>query len=218
VIVLIDRGGVFDMNKYFILVACLFSFAVNASQKAITDEGEVVLLSPNGTWSYESDGSEKPEISMSKTAFKKPEQASFTLKSKVNKSAFALDPKAWSFKKGEYPGHEYGFTLNGSDVYAMAITEGLEIGLSYLGEIALMNAQAEYSDMKIVQQEYRNVNGAEVLYMEMAGTAMGMSLVMFGYYYSNESGSTQLVAYTGSKVAPKYKSEIAAFLNGLVLQ
>lgn len=48
-----------SINKYFILAICLFSFTVNASLKAVTDEGDIVILNSNGTWVYENDKVEK---------------------------------------------------------------------------------------------------------------------------------------------------------------
>ncbi len=41
------------MIKYFSLFICILSFTVSANQKAITDEGETVILKPNGAWEYE---------------------------------------------------------------------------------------------------------------------------------------------------------------------
>jgi hypothetical protein len=64
---------IYDLSNIDDLVTSItFSFTGNASQKAVTDEGEVVLLNPNGTWLYESERSEKSDISVNKTAFIKP--------------------------------------------------------------------------------------------------------------------------------------------------
>ena len=54
--------------------------------------------------------------------------------------------------------------------------------------------------------------------MEMKGTIQGIKFMYFGYYHSDDTGSTQFVAYTGSNLTSKYKSEIYDFLNGFVLQ
>ena len=52
----------------------------------------------------------------------------------------------------------------------------------------------------------------------MDGTIQGIKFSYFGYYYSDKSGSTQLLAYTASNLADKYKIEIENFLNGLSIQ
>ena len=54
--------------------------------------------------------------------------------------------------------------------------------------------------------------------MEMKGTLQGIKFMYLGYYYSDDSGSTQFLAYTGSSLVGKYKSEINDFLNGFVVQ
>jgi hypothetical protein len=54
--------------------------------------------------------------------------------------------------------------------------------------------------------------------MQMNGTIKGVNFTYNGYYFSNSSGSTQLVTYTAANAVAKYKSEINDFLNGLVTQ
>ena len=49
--------------------------------------------------------------------------------------------------------------------------------------------------------------------MQMDGTIQGIKFSYFGYYYSDKSGSTQLLVYTASNLADKYKIEIENFLN-----
>ena len=75
-----------------------------------------------------------------------------------------------------------------------------------------------YPDAKMVMQEYRVVNGKKVIYMQINGTIQGVNFIYNGYYFSNSSGSTQLVAYTAANAVAKYKPEINDFLNGLVTQ
>ena len=39
---------------------------------------------------------------------------------------------------------------------------------------------------------------------------------VYGYYYSNENGTIQILTYTGEKLFDKYKEDIELFLNGFV--
>ena len=50
--------------------------------------------------------------------------------------------------------------------------------------------------------------------MEMEGTLQGTSFTYLGYYYSNETGTTQFITYTGTSLVKKYRSDIEDFLNG----
>jgi hypothetical protein len=113
---------------------------------------------------------------------------------------------------------EYEFQLKGKDLYGMVITEGIEIQVETLADIALENAKNIAPDAKIVKKEYRVVNGKKLVYMEMEVAAKGFNFTYLGYYYSSSAGSTQLVAYTATNAVNIYRSEIIDFLNGLDMQ
>ncbi len=208
------------MKKLFVIILFLLAATSYASQKAITDTGEEVILNSDGTWEY-SDKAQKAtkRIGINKKEFEKPRNSSFLLKSTKNNSAYWINTDKWVFKKSKDRGAaEYTFQLKGKDLYGMAITEGVEIPLESLGNIALTNARKAAPDSKSVKQEFRIVNGKKVLYMEINGTIQGINFTYLGYYYSDASGVTQLVTYTGTNLVDKYKSEINNLLNGLVTQ
>ena len=207
--------------KILLVIILLFLAATSyASQKAITDTGEEVILNSDGTWEY-SDNAQKATkiIETKKNKFERSRDASFLVKSMRNNSVYWINTDKWFFRKAEdNPEAEYEFHLKGKDLYAMAITEGIEMPLETLADIALINAQRAAPNAKIVRQEYRVVNGKKVLYMEISGTIKNIKFYYLGYYYSDASGSTQFVTYTSANLVDKYKSEITDFLNGLDTQ
>lgn len=205
------------MKSYITLLLCIFAFNALASKKAITDEGDVVILNDDGTWKYE-DGKASGDIELliNPDIFEKHNKSNFVLKSTKTNSSFAINPKKWKFKKNEN-GHEsaeYTFELKGGDLYGMVISEQVEIGVEELASIAFDNAKGAAPDIKVVKKEYRVVNGNKVIYMEMVGTIQSAKFKYLGYYYSNSSGSTQYLAYTGANLVDKYKTDINIFLNG----
>ncbi len=183
----------------------------------MTEEGEVVILSDNGTWVYEGGrATNLVEIPTNSNTFSKHINSTFTLKSTKTNSTFAIDPKKWKFKKNEN-GHddaEYTFQLKDGDLYAMVISEQVEIGIEALAEIAFENAKGAAPDAKVVKKEYRMVNGHKVIYMEIVGTIQSIKFKYLGYYFSNSSGSTQYLTYTGTNLETQYKTDINNFLNG----
>lgn len=199
------------------LVSSLFA---HAAQKAITDEGEVVILNDDGTWTREDQTATVPvEIALNKKIFAKGAEASFQLKSKKNKAAFWIDTQQWSFAKAASNAQaEYEFQLKGKDLYAMAITEEIPIDVENLAQLALQNAKSAAPNAKIKIQEYRVVNGTKVLYMEIAGTVQGIKFVYLGHYFSDQNGSTQFMAYTSENLVDKYRKDIERFLNGFSTQ
>ena len=108
--------------------------------------------------------------------------------------------------------------MSGEDLYGMSISEGIEIPIESFADVALSNAQNGVPDAEIVKEEYRVVNGVKVIHLQIKGTFQGIKISYFGYYYSDSSGSTQFLVYTGAGAVEKYKSEIFGFLNGLVTQ
>lgn len=208
------------MKQLFIIIILLFVTTGYASQKAVTDTGKEVVLKDDGTWKYSANTKNvAATIKSNKTVFKKSKDASFLLKSVKNSSAFWINANKWSFKKAtDNAEAEYQFQLKGQDLYGMAITEGIEISLESLTDLALVNAQNADPNARVVRKEYRNVNGNKVIYMEMNAIIQSIDFTYLGYYYSDASGSTQLLTYTATNLVKKYKSEINDLLNGLVTQ
>jgi hypothetical protein len=202
------------------LFILFLALPVQAGQKAVTEEGSVVILMEDGTWAYENTAeSPKRTITINDRAFVKNTESSFLLKSTKNNTAFWLDPKKWSFSKPDSGTHmEYQFTLKGGDLYGAAITEAIQVEYTALAQIALENAKKVAPDAKIVAQEYRNVNGKKLLYLEIQGVMKGINFTYFGYYFSDTAGTTQYILYTATNLAGKYKPEIDSFLNGFTTQ
>lgn len=205
------------MKLYIVLVLCFFTSGAIAAKKAITEEGSVVILADDGTWHYESDSRpEEAKIPVNPKAFIFSPDSNFTIKSQKTNATFAIDAKKWAFKKGEneHEAAEYTFKMRNADLYGMAITEQVEISIEELVKIAFMNAQNVAPDARVVKKEYRQVNGLEVIYMEIVGTIQSINFKYLGYYYSNASGSTQYMTYTGINLVEKYQTDIENFLNG----
>lgn len=196
----------------------IFSFSVLAVQKAVTEQGDIVLLNTNGTWQYEDEKTViTSELTLNPETFVKDKDSNFTLKSLKTSSTFSINAKQWDFGKNNGDDHavaEYTFQLKNSDLYGMAISEQIEIDVNELTNIAFENAKVAAPNAEIVKKEYRVVNGHKVIYMEIIGTIQSIQFKYFGYYYSDATGSTQYLAYTGANLEKKYKKEINNFLNG----
>lgn len=190
---------------------------ISAQEKAVTETGAEVVLYADGTWSYLDSETGAKEIPVNKKAFKKSKNASFLLKSSRVNLGFWLDPKKWSFKKAaNNEDAEYELQLRDGDLYGMIITEKVEIPLEALKDIAIENGRAVAPDLKIVKEEYRTVNGAKVLLIQMNGTTQGIKFSYYGYYYSNSNGTIQFVTYTSQNLLDTYVNDCEELLNGIV--
>lgn len=207
------------MKKSILVLICICSVNfIEAQQKAVTETGAEVILYDDGTWKFQNeDELTIVEVRTNPIKLKKSEGATFLLKSNNLNVGFWLDPKLWSFKKQtENEAAEYKLLLKSGDLYGMIITEKVEIPLETLKSLALANGQEVAPDLKIVKEEYRNVNGLKVLLLEMSGTTKGIKFSYYGYYYSNTNGTVQFITYTSTKLLNSYKLKIEILLNGLV--
>jgi len=211
------------MIKTIIFIAglSLFHLACHAQITAVTGTGDEVILYDNHTWKYANKtDTETAAIQTNKTNFKKSSSSGFEVSSNiVNNVKIYINPKKWTFKKGEEGSSaEYNFTHVGkNEAYGMIISERVQIPLLSLRDLALKNASNAAPDIKVVNEEYRNVNGTQVLFIQFTGTISGMNFTYFNYYYSCERGTIQLLTYTFTNLANENKPEMEELLNGLVI-
>tara|TARA_R110000868_G_scaffold304437_17_gene565285 strand:- start:17162 stop:17800 length:639 start_codon:yes stop_codon:yes gene_type:complete len=207
------------MKTFTLLLFSLGLYSTTLAQiNAITDTGDEVILYNDGTWSYLNEGdSSGYDIPVNPTLFTKSESSTFLLKSSRINLGFWLDPKVWSFKKGtENADSEYELQLKGDDLYGMIITEKVEIPLETLREVAIENARAAAPDIRVVKEEYRTVNGINILLLQLNGTIQGIKFSYYGYYYSNSNGTVQFLTYTSQNLLTEFLDTCEQLLNGLV--
>jgi hypothetical protein len=191
---------------------------LNAQINAITDTGNEVILYNDGTWKYlNEETNESEEIPVNHKQFLKDSKSTFLVKSQKLNIGIWINPKIWSFTKGtSNDEYEFEFEKKDEDLYGMLISEKMEIPLETLKSIAIENAKSAAPDVKVVKEEYRNVNGVQVLMLQMTGTIQNVKFTYFGYYYSNSNGTIQLLTYTGENLFSNYQKDIEEFLNGFV--
>jgi hypothetical protein len=210
---------IMNMKQTILTIALTAVCSLSQAQiKAITENGEEVVLFENGQWEY-TEGNEyvEEEILMNPVKFTRPATSAFLLKSTKFNVGTYLDSKKWTIEKGKGDdAYEYQLTLNQGDLYAMMITEQVEIPLESLKAIALENARDVAPDVYVVKEEYRMVNGLRVLMMQMNGTLSGIKFSYYGYYFSSEKGTIQFIGYTSQNLLSKYQKTIEDLLNGLV--
>ncbi len=208
------------MRKLIFLCCLMNALYCSAQIKAVTENGDEVILYNDKTWVYANgDSDASGEIPTNNAIFSKSKDASFLVKSKtVNNIGIYINPKKWTFKKADSDTEaEYSFQLKDKDAYGLIITERIEIPLETLKGIALDNARKIAPDIKIVMEEYRTVNDKKVLCLQMNGTTQGVKFSYFGYYYSSESGTIQFITYTSQNLLKEYKAELEEFLNGFTI-
>ena len=198
-------------------VTVLSGFNSVAQMRAITDNGEEVMLKDDGTWKYAS--IKKGYTTVLDTAsVEKSKDATFLLKGKQVKYGIYLNPKKWKFESSkEEEAQEYQLSLKSGDAYAMVIPERIELTYQLLEQVAISNAIDVAPDIRISHQEMRKVNGVLVKMMEMTGTIRGVAFTYLGYYYVGKHGTIQFLTYTANSVYEESKAEMEELLNGFTI-
>jgi len=207
------------IRKIITITIVLLTIQITKAQiNAVTETGDEVILFDDGTWKYVNvHVSEEKEIPVSEKKYFKSDKSTFLVKSKALNMGIWINPKTWKFVKGtDNDDFEFQFHKKGDDLFAILITEKISIPIKTLKNIAIENARKVAPDLKVIKEEFRNVNGIQVLMMQMSGTIQGIKLTYYGYYYSNSKGAIQLLGFTGKNLFDNYKDDIEEFLNGLV--
>lgn len=208
------------MKKYFILFLLLISLSAFAQINAITDNGDLVLLHADGTWNYADSSAlnDFEEIPVNPNPFFKPASSKFLLKSNDTPFGFWINPKEWTFTKSDKnEDSEYELNHKDKDLYGIIITERISIPIDALRMIAIENAKDAVTQLKVVEDEFRTVNGIQVFFMRMQGLIQGIHIEYRSYYFSTDEGTVQYITFSSAELMEEYAEDSDNLLNGLIL-
>lgn len=218
------------MKKHFLFTAMFCTIGMiscnllpgnkNKVDTATTGKGDVVVLYDDGTWAYKDKAltaKEKNDIKKTDSTLSADNTSnSFTVKSDIVNVAVTLNPEKWTFAKSEDgSASEYSFTLKKKDAYAMLISERIEMPMETLKQAALSNARSAAPDIKVMDEQMKDLNGVKVLFMQMDGTIQGIKFSYLGYYYSSAKGTVQLLTYTSQNLLNENRGDMEELLNGM---
>src|SRR5258705_6542983 len=99
----------------------------------------------------------------------------------------------------------------------MFVSEGLSVPTGAIKNIVLVNARNADPNVRVTSEEMRNVNGRDVLCLQLQGKVQGLPFQYYGYYYGGSSGNVQLVTYTLQSAFAANERDFADLLNGLIV-
>ena len=97
------------------------------------------------------------------------------------------------------------------------ISERSEIPLDELLEIGLTNAREAQPSVIVTRRGTRTVNGLVMLFQEMEGTVSGVPFTYYAHYFSDSSGTHQLLGWTATNLIGAHRSTIESFVSGFQL-
>lgn len=200
---------------------CASALVQAAPMRGVTEKGDEIVLHDDGTWKYIKPMPDAPAaVPLNDRTFRSAITSNFEVKSTKTRVSVYVNPKKWSFTKvtrSDYD-HEFSFRSSQSGLYGLLITEQLAMPIESVSNAALSNLRKQDPGAELVHQEYRSVNGRKLMHLRMNATVNGLKISYFGYYFSDDSGSTQFIAFTSQSLAPARMGEIEEFLNGLQVQ
>jgi VCBS repeat-containing protein len=189
-------------------------------QKAVTESGENVILSPDGTWEYALDES-KDEVqrTVNSTKFVTPALSKDSVKGRVVNYEINYDKEKWQIlAKNINETAEYSLLHKDNNAYAIVIPENATIPLEALRNIVIKNARSVSGKVKILKEEERNVNGSKVIMLNMKAKVQGMDFIYLYYIYSGEKATIQVIGFTTEELFSEYQNDLENLLNGLVVK
>jgi hypothetical protein len=131
------------------------------------------------------------------------------------RGAFQLtyDPAKWKPQNSSEPNVVQLVHASG-DAYLKVITERLEIERAHLSDVALTNAKGASSDVKIVSESWRTINGLRTLVLRLDGMTDGMRFTYYNQMYSDTSGTVQLAGRTGTNLFDEYRRDFLELFAG----
>jgi len=191
-------------------MACLPAL-LGADLKAKTGDGRAVILRDDGTWIF----ADKARNSLPAGNFTKDPSSKLAYSSKRNTFSISLVPGVW--KKADTPSNEVAeveFHDPDNDAYAMVIAERIAVPIKALRDVAIKNLRQLDPEATVVKEEQRTVNGKPMLALILQANSSGAPITFYGYYYTGDEGSFQVVTWTGQNLFKELQPELEAFLNG----
>ncbi len=184
--------------------------------RATTEDGRLVLLHDDGTWEFAPADAQADTVVL-KTGFTRPASADKQVKTNVDAFSVWMESSKWiRSDKGKAPNRKE-FLHSKGDSYAILISERIGIPISTLREIVLQNARESATEVKVINEERRIVNGVEVLHIRMKVVIQGIPFTFAGYYFGGDEGSFQVIGYTSENLFPSYEKDIFDMLNGTTI-
>lgn len=214
-----------------LLAAALGAGASAQSVRAVTDDGRTILVHADGTWEEAEDQSvlqpraeapppPAPPRGSAATA-PPPPAPPRTVQSASGAYSLRYDASRWTPNQDILgDDDEFGFVLPFGAGYAKVIYEVLPFPVDQFREIVLGNAEAvAIGGVDLVREEDVEVEGGTVRQLEYEVTTdQGLEITFVNSIYSSETfGSLQLVTWTGTAVADRFRDELLRFHRGLVL-
>ena len=108
--------------------------------------------------------------------------------------------------------------FNESDSFFVALfDEASQIPIDSMPDIAMMNAREVGTDVIEIMRGERNINGNRFTFLEYSANIEDFDVTYLGLYYSDASGTLQIVGWSTSNIFGETRGKIERFASGFFL-
>lgn len=151
-------------------------------------------------------------------SYDKPRSSNRVFKTSRGSFGLWVNPAKWTLSNRKFnEDAEFQLKYVPGDGYALVISERISMPIESLRDLAYENAKKAAPDARIVSEEKRIVNGREIICLLFESTVRGIPFTSYGYYYSGDEGTIQVITMTGQNLFREYREELTELLNGLVI-
>ena len=101
--------------------------------------------------------------------------------------------------------------------FVVLIEEASQIPIESMPEIAVLNFREVGTDVKEIRRGERNINGNRFTFSEYRGSVDGLDITFLGLFYSDASGTLQIVGWSTSNIFEDKRGKIERFASGFFL-
>ena len=101
------------------------------------------------------------------------------------------------------------------EVWAMVIQERAEIPIESMPDLAIVNAKKVDPSTKELARGTRLVNGRKLQFAEYQSELKGVPFIFYSHFYSDPSGTIQVIGWTAKNLLATHRGTIEAFVSGL---
>jgi hypothetical protein len=191
----------------------------NLSQiEATTDQGEKVILFPDGTWKFK-EGATRQEKLPGDFISSKPPESSEVLVSNKGFAQIWYDPSKWTvLDESPHPLAEFFLVHHEGEAFATVAAERISVNSSeQLKNISLEMIERTADRLKILREEKRLINDREILLVRADISIQGIELAYLFYYWSGNAGNLVLSTWTGKNIFNDYSEQMMSLLSGLII-
>lgn len=195
------KTGIFTVSL-LLLAGALYSVDYPMTARA---GHRVVELNKNGTWAL--------------TGYEKPGDVNDFVRSELDFIELWYNNSEWTrLDESLSNAAEFSFKHVGEEGYALMIIESVDLSLKGLRDTALKNARKAAPNARITYEETININGTDVLVMDIRGTIDGIKFVYHSAYWSGSVGVFQIITYTSESIFDRVYEDFDSFLAGIVVR